>query len=72
VEVGLGAITIDIPRETPVQIVYDDSWFSSFELEDGFTKRRGGVYETEDYRRSDPTLSIKVESGLGSVKVRRR
>jgi len=72
VEVGLGAITIDIPRETPVQLLYDDSWFSSFDLEDGFTRRRRGVYETEDYRRSDPTLSIKVESGLGSVRVRRR
>ncbi|MEX2191160.1 MAG: toast rack family protein [Bacteroidota bacterium] len=72
VEVGLGAITIDVPRETPLQILYDDSWFSSFDLADGFTKRRGGVYETEDYRRSEPSLSIKVESGLGSVKVRRR
>lgn len=72
VEVGLGAITINIPRETHVQLLYDDSWFSSFDLEDGFTRRKSGVYETEDFRRSEPTLSIKVESGLGSVKVRRR
>lgn len=72
VAVGLGAITIDIPRETPVRLFYDDGWFSSFDLADGFTKRRGGVYETEDYPRNEPALSIKVESGLGSVKVRRR
>lgn len=72
VEVGLGAITIDIPRDMAVRLLYDDSWFSSFDLADGFIKRRGGVYETEEYPRNDPALSIKVESGLGSVKVRRR
>jgi hypothetical protein len=72
VEVGLGAITINIPRETPVELFYDDSWFSSFDLADGFTKRRGGVYTTEDSLLGEPTLSIHIESGLGSVKVRRR
>lgn len=72
VEVGLGAITIDIPREMPTRLLYNDGWFSSFELAEGFTKRRGGVYETEDYPLNEPALSIKVESGLGSVKVRRR
>ncbi|HEX9614920.1 MAG TPA: LiaF domain-containing protein [Bacteroidota bacterium] len=72
IEVGLGAVTINIPYDMPVRLVYDDSWFSSFDLDDGFTKRRGGVYETKDYDRSEPTLSLQVESGLGSVKVRRR
>jgi len=72
VEVGLGAVTINIPYDTPVRLVYDDSWFSSFDLDNGFTKRKGGIYETEDYNRSEPTLSIQIESGLGSVKVRRR
>lgn len=71
IEVGLGAITIDIPRGTTARLLYDDSWFSSFDLEDGFKKRRGGVYETEDDG-SVAVLSLKIESGLGSVKVRRR
>ncbi|MBI4417174.1 MAG: hypothetical protein HY563_00250 [Ignavibacteriales bacterium] len=72
VEVGLGAITINIPRETPVELFYDDSWFSSFDLADGFTKQRGGVYTTENSLLGEPILSIHIESGLGSVKVRRR
>lgn len=72
VEVGLGAITIDVPREMPVQLYYDDTWFSSFDLDDGFTKRRGGLYETVGYSSGDPVLSIRIEAGLGSVKIRRR
>lgn len=72
VEVGLGAVTIDLPREMPVRLYYDDSWFSSFDMADGFTKRRGGVYETADVRGTAPALSLHVEAGLGSVKVRRR
>ncbi|GJQ21467.1 MAG: hypothetical protein HBSIN02_18220 [Bacteroidia bacterium] len=72
VEVGLGAITIDVPREMPVQLYYDDTWFSSFDLDDGFMKRRGGMYETVGFASGNPALSIRIEAGLGSVKIRRR
>lgn len=72
VEVGLGAVTISLPREMPVQLYYDDNWFSSFDVADGFTKRRGGMYETADFRGTEPALSLRIEAGLGSVKIRRR
>jgi hypothetical protein len=71
IEVGLGAVTINIPHGMNARLLYDDSWFSSFDLENGFRKRRSGVYETEDDG-GDALLSLKIESGLGSVKVRRR
>ncbi len=71
IEVGLGAVTINLPRRMPAQVIYDDSWFSSFDLDNGFSRKKSGVYETEGYRQVEPSLSIKIESGLGSVKVRR-
>lgn len=72
IEVGLGAVTIIIPDEVPARVVYDDSWLSSFDIDDGFVKTKKGVYETPSYADSDKRLTVKVESGLGSVKVRRR
>ena len=71
-EVGLGSIVVNIPRRMQARLLYDDSWLSSFDLDDDFQKKRSGVYETEGFATSDPRLVLKIESGLGSVKVRRR
>lgn len=72
IEVGLGAVTVNIPRTLPVRLYYDDSWFSTFDLQGDFHHRRSGVYETEGVDEKGPMMSIQIESGLGSVRVRRR
>jgi hypothetical protein len=72
IEVGLGAVTIIIPEDVPARVTYDHSWLSAFDIEEGFVKSKKGVYETPSYAKSDKKLTIRVESGLGSVKVRRR
>ncbi len=72
IEVGLGAVTVTLPKDIQARVMYSDSWFSSFDLDGNFNHRRNGVYETEGYSSSTPTISIQIESGLGSVKVRRR
>jgi hypothetical protein len=72
VEVGLGAITVYVPKETPTRIITDDSWFSSVDVDDSFEKTRKNTYESEDFSQNDITLTIKVGSGLGSIKVRSR
>jgi hypothetical protein len=72
VEVGLGSINIYIPKNIPAKLVYDDNWLSSFSLDDDFEKKRNGVYETEDFSDAFKRLTIRLESGLGSVKVHRR
>ncbi len=73
VEVGLGAVTLYIPRETPARIISDESWFSTLDVDDAFERtRKKSVYETADFNTSDKTLTIRVESGLGSVRVRSR
>jgi len=72
IEVGLGAVTVILPADIQARVLYSDSWFSSFDLDGSFNRQRSGVYETEGYRSNAPTISIQIESGLGSVKVRRR
>jgi len=71
IEVGLGSIVVYVPKEVPTKVLYDDNWFSSFDLDRDFSKRKSGVYETT-HDDADMKLTIEIESGLGSVKVRRR
>ncbi len=71
VEVGLGSIVVYVPSEVATKILYDDSWFSSFDIDRDFRKRKSGVYETTDGN-SERKLTIEIESGLGSVRVKRK
>lgn len=73
IEVGLGAVTVSLPELLPARIKHDDSWFSSFDLDEEFLKKKKkGVYESAAYASSKARLVIAIESGLGSVKVRHR
>lgn len=71
-EVGLGSIVVYVPKHMPTRVITDESWFSSVDVDDCFAKTRKGTYETDDFDRSDRTLTIKIGSGLGSIKVRCR
>jgi hypothetical protein len=72
IEVGLGAVTVYLPEDVPTRIKHDDSWFSSFDLDHDFLKKSKGMYESAAFGISTTRLVIAIESGLGSVKVRRR
>lgn len=72
VEVGLGAITVYVPKATPTRIITDDSWFSSVDVDDSYEKTRKNTYESENFAQSERTLTIKIGSGLGSIRVRCR
>lgn len=72
IEVGLGSINVSIPREMPTRLSYDDNWLSSYTLDDDFVKKHTGVYETEDYEDAPKRLIVRLDAGLGSVKIRRR
>ncbi len=72
IEVGLGSINVYVPKTLPTKLVYDDNWLSSFNLDDDFVKRRSGVYETDDFQDAFKRLTIRLESGLGTVRIRRK
>ncbi len=71
IEVGLGSIVVNIPSNIAARVVHDESWLSSSNLDDEFIRKRGDVYETREYQDADHRLDLSIESGLGSVKVRR-
>lgn len=71
INVGLGAVTLVIPEKTGVRVKYEDSWLSNFTIDDEFVRRKKGVYESENYASAKGRMNVFIESGLGSVKVRR-
>lgn len=72
VEVGLGSIKIDIPKSIPVKLVYGDHWFSSFHIDDDFSRKEEDVYETEDFKDASKHMTIQLEAGLGTVRINRK
>jgi len=72
IEVGLGSINVYVPKSIPAKLVYEDNWLSSFSLDDDFEKTHKGVYETDDFQNSSKRLIIRMEAGLGSVRVHRK
>jgi hypothetical protein len=72
IEVGLGSINVYVPKSIPAKLIYDDNWLSSFKLDDDFEKTRSGVYETTDFQDASKRWTIRLESGLGSVRVQRK
>jgi hypothetical protein len=72
INVGLGAITLLIPRKIGVKIKYEDSWFSNLSLDDEeFVRRKKGIYESTNYVDAEGKMNVYIESGLGSVHVKR-
>lgn len=72
INVGLGALTIAVPRKIGIRIKYEDSWLSRLSLDnDEYIRMKKGIYESKNYSAAEGRMDITVESGLGSVKVRR-
>lgn len=71
ISIGLGSVTILIPRDLPVRIEAEDSFLShvdfinadDYDIDDDY-------YESEDFTRSEVGLSLDIEVGLGSVDIK--
>ena len=71
IDVGLGSVIVTLPHGIPAQIEYEKNWFSSFDVDDAFVETSDDVFETKDFDRADRRLTLRIQSGMGSVKVRR-
>jgi hypothetical protein len=72
IEVALGSIVVNVAESVPVKLLYDDSWLSSFKLDDGFEEEHSGEYVTKNFRIGDKHLTIRLEAGVGSVQIQQK
>jgi hypothetical protein len=70
VDIGLGSMNIILPANIGAQVRYDEGFLSSHTFED-FKKIGDGKYISSNYYNSDGRLNIKIESGVGNVRIKR-
>jgi hypothetical protein len=66
IEMGLGSLTIQVPRGLGVKIT-KDGLLASFDSQ-GLVKR-GNAYYSESYEKSARKLTINLDAALGSIRV---
>lgn len=72
IEVGLGLVTIIIPEEIGARVIYENSWVSRLDCDRDFEADGDNQYISTNYHKSQGRMNINIDSGLGSIKVRRR
>lgn len=72
IDVGLGSLTVMVPKDAGIQISSESSFLSSFSIdEDDFEEVEDDLYESDNLGRVDKELIFKIDVGLGSVEVER-
>jgi len=72
VEIGLGSVTIIIPKNIGVKVYCEKNWISHLSIDDEFKEREDDTYYTPNYKSADGRMNMHIEAGLGSVKVKRK
>lgn len=72
VEVGLGVLTMIIPKEVGVRLMYEETLVSRLDCDADFHTTSDNVYTSDNLGTAATRMNIRVDSGLGSVKIRRR
>ncbi len=70
-EVGMGVMTIIIPPEVGARVTFDKTWASKLECAQDFHSTSDTEYVSDNYDRVPGKMNIRVDSGLGSIKIRR-
>jgi hypothetical protein len=72
IEVGLGLVTIIIPEDIGARVIYENSWVSRLDCDHDFQPEGENQYISANYHKAQGRMNINIDSGLGSIKVRRR
>ncbi len=72
IEVGLGVLTVYLPRDIGARVTYDKTWASKVDTPDDFRETADNAYTSGNYYSASGKMNIRIDSGLGSVKIRRR
>ncbi|HUI64720.1 MAG TPA: hypothetical protein VL126_07755 [Bacteroidota bacterium] len=71
IEVGLGVMTVYLPPDVGAKVIYEKSWASRLDCPDDFTSTSETEYTSGNYYSAVGKMNIRVDSGLGSIRIRR-
>ncbi len=71
IEVGFGSLTVRIPDDVGVKIIYEKSLIAHIDLASDFSEKGEDTYYSSNYHSADHKMNMRIEAGLGSVKIKR-
>ncbi|MBI5473901.1 MAG: hypothetical protein HY961_16305 [Ignavibacteriae bacterium] len=71
VNVGMGLCTIIVPKEVGARVFYDESLVSRLDVEKDIRAVDETSYVSDNFKSASGRMNIRVETGFGSVKIRR-
>jgi hypothetical protein len=72
IDVGVGEVEIEIPKDIPVRITADKGWLSSVDIDEDLGENiRDGVWESVGYEQGARGLEMSIDVGIGQVTVTR-
>lgn len=73
IDVGLGTLTVIIPDNIGAKIIYEKSWIAHLDLASSFEEsgNEENTYYSSNYDRASGKINMRIDAGMGSVKIRR-
>lgn len=72
IELGLGVLTLVIPTDVGARIFFDKNFLSRMSVDRDFRSVGSDEYMTDNFYSADGRMNIRIENGLGNVRVRRK
>lgn len=73
IDVGVGSVTVEVPRDLPVRIETEEGWLNSVSVpKRHFVEVGDDVYETDAYDKAEYGLAVELDVGIGSATVKLR
>lgn len=72
VGVGFGVLTMIVPEEVGARVFYEKSWVSRLDCDSDIRPSSENEFVSENYDSVPGKMNIRIDSGLGSIRVRRR
>ena len=72
VQVGMGLCTIILPRDVGARIFYEESLVTRIDLATDIRSDSENQYVSDNYKSASARMNIRVDAGLGNVKIKRQ
>jgi hypothetical protein len=72
IELGMGVMTLIVPPEVGAKVYHEKSWVSRVDCDRDFNPSSDNEYVSENYDSANGKMNIRIDSGVGSIRVRRR
>ena len=71
ISLGMGVMTLIVPAGMGAKVYHEKNWVSHVDYADDFHATADNEYTSDNYSNASARLNIRIDSGVGSVKIER-